>query len=770
MNKENASIHLKLAVFIVFSIFTCIASLFLFYRFFQKTAHDVHFVNVAGSQRMLSERILHYAKWIHALGKDEDRYQLKSAIEVFDKKLTILLEGGMIQGQWLPPAPPEVQDKLHETTRLWNEIKPDLKNLSHTDAASQVADSHISSLERKLMQLRNSMNAAVVAYEMRNMELRHSTFFSIILLALSGGLALFFSLWVFITYIRERNATEQRLRRANRKIQEANRLKSEFLANISHEIRTPMNGIIGLTDFVLETELKAEQREYLEIVKKSADSLLTLLNDLLDFSRLEAGKLSLECIPFHLRDCIDDTIKMMAFKAHSKHLELLHFIHPDIPRYVKGDPNRLRQVLVNLIGNAIKFTEKGEIFVDVKLADPKDHPNAACKQSEKNDVCLHFSIRDTGIGIPKEKLAIIFDKFRQVDGSITRRYGGTGLGLSICRALVQKMGGEIWVESELGRGSTFHFTVRFQMVDQAIADPLSEESDSVNGLRILLADDHETHRRILTQQLIRWEIHTTPARDANEALTILRRSVDLGSRYDLVIVDHDLDTIEGRPLVWHIRQIPAYRDIPIIILTPITSGTPILSDSNAAKTVQVRKPYKTIELLKAILYATGTRQTVKIVPSPNSSDNEILSSKKQSTTSPSLTILLAEDNSVNQLFIKKLLEKAGHRVQVASNGESVLKILQANHQHFDLILMDIQMPELDGFETCQRIRQADGILPKFRDIPIIALTAHAEEAYRTRCFSAGMNGFVTKPIRAQDLFQAIDEVMQESHQYELSKQ
>ena len=769
MNKENTSIHLKLAVFIVFSIFTCIASLFLFYRFFQKTAHDVHFVNVAGSQRMLSERILHYAKWVHALGKDEDRYQLKTAIDVFDKKLTILLEGGMILGQRLPPAPPEVRDKLREATRLWNEIKPDLENLFHTDAATPIPDSHIPALEKALTQLRNSMNAAVVAYEMRNMDLRHSTFFSIILLALSGALALFFSLWVFITYIRERNATEQRLRRANRKIQESNRLKSEFLANISHEIRTPMNGIIGLTDFVLETELKAEQREHLEIVKKSADSLLTLLNDLLDFSKLEAGKLSLECIPFHLLDCIDDTIKMMAFKAHSKHLELLHFIHPDIPRYVKGDPNRLRQVLVNLIGNAIKFTEKGEIFVDVKLADPKDHPNAACKQSEKNDVCLHFSIRDTGIGIPKEKLAIIFDKFRQVDGSITRRYGGTGLGLSICRALVQKMGGEIWVESELGRGSTFHFTVRFQMVDQAVADPLSEKSESVNGLRILLADDHETHRRILTQQLIQWKIHTTPARDANEALTILRRSVDLGSRYDLVIVDRDLDRIDGYPLVWHIRQIPAYRDLPIIVLTPITQGVSPGANPDATKTVQVRKPYKTTELLEAILRVTRTEQAVQIVPSPQDRADLPHRSEKDTGTSPSLSILLAEDNTVNQLFAKKLLEKAGHRVQVASNGERVLKILQANHQHFDLILMDIQMPELDGFETCQRVRQAEDIPPKFRDIPIIALTAHAEEAYRTRCFSAGMNGFVTKPIRAQDLFQAIDKVMQESHQYELSK-
>ncbi|MDQ7053644.1 MAG: histidine kinase dimerization/phospho-acceptor domain-containing protein, partial [candidate division KSB1 bacterium] len=301
------SIHLKLGFFIFFSIFTALASIALFYWFFKQTASDTHFVNVAGSQRMLSERLLLYARMVHSFGHKEDRLPLRYSIDIFDKKLRALEIGGLAMGRTLPPLHEDMRDEIGTAKQLWKQIKPRLLTIAHREKSSSENDEHFRFLERKLPELRNAMNALVTAFELRNQELRHAIFNSIILLALAGGASLFFSLWVFIAYIRERHATERKLRKAYKEIQEANRLKSEFLSNISHEIRTPMNGIIGMTEFVLETDLSEEQREYLDIVKKSADSLLTLLNDLLDFSKIEAGKITLENIPFNLLDCIDDT-------------------------------------------------------------------------------------------------------------------------------------------------------------------------------------------------------------------------------------------------------------------------------------------------------------------------------------------------------------------------------------------------------------------------------------------------------------------------------
>ncbi len=763
----NPSIRFKLGFFIIFSILTALTSIALFYWFFKRTAFDTHFVNVAGSQRMLSERLLHYAKMVQSFGRDEDRLPLLNTIDVFEKKLHVLEMGGLTMGSDLPPIRDDFRDEIKTAKQLWKQIKPSLINIAHQETPLSENNRDFRLVEKRLPELRNAMNAAVSAYEASNRELRRATFNTIIMLALAGGASLFFSLWIFIAYIRDRHATEKELRKAYKEIQQANRLKSEFLSNISHEIRTPMNGIIGMTEFLLETDLSEEQREYLDIVKKSADSLLTLLNDLLDFSKIEAGKITLENIPFNLLDCIDDTLKMLAFKAHSKNLELLHYVHPEVPEYVVGDPTRLRQVLINLIGNAIKFTDEGEVFVEVQPLPKTLAQKFFCKKSGKNDICIYFKVRDTGIGIPREKQAIIFDKFSQADGSITRRFGGTGLGLAISRALIELMGGHIWVESVVNKGSTFHFTARFQLAPKRTRSSISDALPDLGEMRALVVDDHKTNRQVLMQQLHHWHIKTTPALGVDDALSILRRTVQMGYLYDFIILDSDLPELEGRSLAWHIRQIPAYREVPIIALSALGRGGLIQDKRDNAITAHVSKPYKPADLLEAIIRALRGNEKVTVVDSIERPESGSAAKTRQSRTA--LRILLAEDNAVNQLYARKLLEKAGHEVLVAGNGREVLEILHNSKAGCDLILMDVQMPGMDGFQTCEAIRQSQTLLPELRTVPIIALTAHAGSPYRERCFAAGMNGFVTKPIQVLDLFEAIEKVMEESQSYEFSE-
>jgi two-component system, sensor histidine kinase and response regulator len=530
----------------------------------------------------------------------------------------------------------------------------------------------------------------------------------------------------FLLDITDRRRYEVQLASARDSALQSARTKADFLANMSHEIRTPMNGIVGMADLLLQTTLTADQREFATTIQASADGLLTILNDILDFSKIEAGKLTIESTDFDLDQTIGSSVDLLATGASAKRLELAIDIASEVPRWLSGDAGRLRQILTNLVSNAVKFTDQGEVVVQVRIANETER-----------DVTLRFQVRDTGIGISENAMPRLFQAFSQADSSTTRRYGGTGLGLAICSRLVGLMDGEIGVESELGTGTTFWFTLKFDKRSNAARPDGAVEA--LRGRHVLVVDDNETHLRILHHQLASWGVTHVAVSSGREALERLQDPSAAG-RFDVVILDHQMPEMDGMTTAARIRSGPTSAGVPIILLSSLGR-----IDADEIRTAGINsrltKPVRATQLKDALLSVLARQATRVAEPVPGAWPD-----KNEEETPARARVLVAEDNPVNQLVIRQQLRRLGYAAEIVANGR--LAVEQTRDGAFDLVLMDCQMPELDGYEASRQIRSIEG---DSRHTPIVAMTANALPGDREKCLEAGMDDYITKPVRLDAL-------------------